>query len=93
MAYLTKKIEKLKNKLNRLGSKKLSEKLARDSSDSDSNIDQDNGSWSTGNLVDKHLKSDKPLGIDLIVTDTRLIKATNLALDITMTNEIKIENS
>jgi hypothetical protein len=39
MAYLTKKIEKLKNKLNRLGSKKLSEKLARDSSDSDSNID------------------------------------------------------
>ena len=46
-----------------------------------------------GNQLDKHLKLDKPPGIDLIVTDTRPIKATNLALDITMTNEIAIENS
>jgi hypothetical protein len=33
------------------------------------------------------------LGLNLIVTDTRLIKATNLALNITKTNEIVNKNS
>ncbi len=46
-----------------------------------------------GNQLDKHLKLDKPPGIDLIVTDARPIKATNLALDITKTNEVAIEIS
>jgi hypothetical protein len=36
MAYLTEKIEKLKNQLKRLGSKKLAKRLVHDSSDSDS---------------------------------------------------------
>ena len=91
MAYLTEKIEKLKNQLKRLGSKKLAKRLVRDSSDSDSDSYQDNASGSTGNQVDKHLKLDKPTGIDLVVTDTRLIKATNLALDITKANEFVIK--
>jgi hypothetical protein len=39
------------------------------------------------------LKLDKLSGIDLIVTDTHPIKATNLILDITKTNEIVIKNS
>jgi len=43
----------------------------------------DNGSSSTGSLVDKSIKS----------TDTRPIKATELALDTIRANEIAIENS
>jgi hypothetical protein len=34
------------------------------------------------------LKIRQALGLNLIATDTRLIKATNLALNITKTNEI-----
>jgi hypothetical protein len=43
--------------------------------------------------VDKHLKLEQPTGIDLKSTDTRLIKATKLALDVIRANEIAIENS
>ena len=43
-----------------------------------------------GSLVDKHLKLEQP---NLESTDTRPIKATKLALDITRANEIAIENS
>ena len=64
MAYLTHKIEKLENKLKKLGSKKLAEKLVRDLSDSDSDSDYNNGTGSTGNQLDKHLKLDKPMDID-----------------------------
>jgi hypothetical protein len=46
-----------------------------------------------GSQVDKHLKLEQPLGIDLKSTDTRLIKATKLALDIIWANEIAIKNS
>jgi hypothetical protein len=43
--------------------------------------------------VDKRLKLEQPTGIDLNSTDTRLIKATKLALDVIRANEIAIENS
>jgi hypothetical protein len=46
-----------------------------------------------GLQVDKHLKLDQPMGIDLKSTDTRPIKATKLALDVIRANEITIENS
>ncbi len=46
-----------------------------------------------GLQVDKRLKSEQPLGIDLKSTDTRPIKATKLALDIIRANKIAIENS
>ncbi len=91
MAYLTEKLAKLKKKLKK--SKKHGKKRARDSLDTDSDSAQDNGSSSTGSLVDKHLKLEQPLGIDLISTDTRPIKATKLALDVIRANEIAIENS
>ena len=49
---------------------------------------------STGNLdpADKRLKLEQPIGIHLISTDTRPIKATKLALDTIRANEIAIEN-
>jgi hypothetical protein len=43
--------------------------------------------------VDKRLKLEQLSGIGLKSTDTRLIKATKLALDIIRANEIAIENS
>jgi hypothetical protein len=43
--------------------------------------------------VDKCLKFEQPLGIDLKCTDSHPIKATKLALDIIRANEIAIENS
>jgi hypothetical protein len=43
--------------------------------------------------VDKHLKLEQPLGIDLNSTDTHPIKATKLALDIIRANKIAIKNS
>jgi hypothetical protein len=46
-----------------------------------------------GLQVDKRLKLEQPLGIDLNSTDTRPIKATKLALDTIRANEIAIENS
>ena len=80
MAYLTEKLEKLEKKLKK--SKKHAKKRARDSSDSDSNSEQDSGYGSPSNQVYKCLKLDKPSGIDLNSTDTRLIKATRTALNI-----------
>jgi hypothetical protein len=46
-----------------------------------------------GSRVDKHLKLEQPLGIDLKSTDTHPTKATKLALDTIRANEIIIENS
>jgi hypothetical protein len=46
-----------------------------------------------GLQVDKHLKLEQPMGIDLKSTDPRPIKATKLALDIIRANKIAIENS
>ena len=46
-----------------------------------------------GLQVDKHLKLEQPMGIDLKSTDTRLIKATKLAVDSIRANKIAIENS
>ncbi len=46
-----------------------------------------------GSRVDKRLKLEQPLGIDLKSTDTRPIKATKRAIDIIRANEITIENS
>jgi hypothetical protein len=89
MAYLTEEMTKLKKKLKK--SKKHI--CARDSSDSDSDVNHDNGSSSTGNPVDKRLKLKQPTDVDLKSTDTRPIKATKLALDIIRANEIAIENS
>jgi hypothetical protein len=43
--------------------------------------------------VDKCLKYEQPMGIDLNPTDTPLIRATKLALDVIRANEIAIENS
>jgi hypothetical protein len=87
MAYLTEEMTKLKKKL-----KKFKKHIcARDSSDTDS--DENNGSSSTGNPVDKRLKLKQPTGVDLKSTDTRPIKATKLALDTIRANEIAIENS
>jgi hypothetical protein len=43
--------------------------------------------------IDKHLKLEQPTGIDLKSTDTHLIKATKLSLDVIRANEIAIENS
>jgi hypothetical protein len=53
------------------------------------------GHWSnaTDRPLDKRLKLEQPLGIDLRSTDTRPIKATKLALDIIRANEITIETS
>ena len=87
MAYLTEEMTKLKKRL-----KKFKKHIcARDSSDTDS--DENNGSSSTGNPVDKRLKLEQPTGVDLKSTDTRPIKATKLALDTIRANEIAIENS
>jgi hypothetical protein len=82
MAYLTEKLTNMN--------------LARDSSDSDIDIDQESVHSSTRNWdpADKHLKFEQPNGIHLISTDTRPIKATSkLALDTIRANEIRIENS
>jgi hypothetical protein len=46
-----------------------------------------------GSQVDKRLKLEQTLGIDLKSADTRPIKATKLALDIIRANEIAIKNS
>jgi hypothetical protein len=46
-----------------------------------------------GLQVDKRLKLEQPMGIDLKSTDTHSIKATKLALDVIWANEIAIENS
>ncbi len=46
-----------------------------------------------GSRVDKRLKLEQPLGIDLKSTDTRPIRATKLALVSIRTNKIAIENS
>jgi hypothetical protein len=46
-----------------------------------------------GLQVDKRLKLEQPKGIDLKSTDTHLIEATKLALDVIRANEIAIENS
>jgi hypothetical protein len=46
-----------------------------------------------GLQVDKHLKLEQPMGIDLKSIDTCLSKATKLALDVIRANEITIENS
>jgi hypothetical protein len=43
--------------------------------------------------VDNRLQLEQPSGNDLKSTDTRLIKATKLALDIIRANKIAIENS
>jgi hypothetical protein len=43
--------------------------------------------------VDKRLKLEQPMGIDLNSTDTCPVKATKLALDVIRANEIAIENS
>ena len=94
MAYLTEemsKITKLVKKLKK--SKKHGKKRAHDLLDSDSDSDQDIGSSSASSPVDKRLKLDQPPGINLESTDTRLIKATKLALDTIRANEIAIENS
>ena len=42
--------------------------------------------------MEKRRKLDKPLGIDLLTTDTRPIKATKLAIDTNRAKEIAIEN-
>jgi hypothetical protein len=60
MAYLTEKSTKLIKKLKK--SEKHGKKCVRDSSDTDSNSDQDNGSGSMGNPVDKRLKLEQPTG-------------------------------
>jgi hypothetical protein len=91
MAYLTEKLTKLIKKLKK--SEKHGKKCVRDSSDTDSHSDQDNGSSNTGNPVDKRLKLEQPMGIHLKSTDTRPNKSTKLALDIIRANEIAIENS
>jgi hypothetical protein len=46
-----------------------------------------------GSQVDKHLKLEQPMGIDLNSIDNRPIKATKLALDVIRANEIATENS
>ena len=81
ITHLTEEITKLKKKLDK--SKRHSKKRARESTDNDSDDKLDNGSSSTGSLVDKRIKS----------TDSRPIKATKLALDTIRANEIAIENS
>jgi len=93
MAYLTEKLTKLEKKGNK--SKKHSKKRARDSSDSDIDSDHERVYGSTGNQdpADKRLKLELPIGIHLISTDTRPIKASKLALDTFRANEIAIENS
>jgi len=68
-------------------------KRARESSDNDSDDNLDNGSSSTGSLVDKRIKLEQPSGVQLNSIDTRPIKATKLALDTIRANEIAIENS
>jgi hypothetical protein len=68
-------------------------KRARESLDNDSDDNLDIGSSSTGSLVDKRIKLEQPLGVQLNSTDTRPIKATKLALDTIRANEIAIENS
>ncbi len=91
MAYLTEKLAKLEKRLKQ--PMKHGKKRARDSLDTDSNIDPNNGSSSTSEFIDKHHKLKQPSGIYLESTDTRPIKATKLALDIIRANEIAIENS
>ena len=68
-------------------------KRAHESSDNDSDDNLDNGSSSTGSLVDKRIKLEQPSGVQLNSIDTRPIKATKLALDTIRANEIAIENS
>jgi len=46
-----------------------------------------------GRPVEKRIKLVQPVGVHLKSTDTRLIKATMLALDTIRANEIAIENS
>ena len=81
ITHLTEEITKLKKKLGK--SKRHSKKRARESTDNDSVDKLDNGSSSTGSLVDKRIKS----------TDSRPTTATKLALDTIRAKEIAIENS
>ncbi len=76
MVYLTKKVGKLKNTLKKAKPKNLSKKHAHDSLDCDSNSVMDGWSTSPGIHVDKRLKLDKPVGIDLKSTDTHPIKVS-----------------
>ena len=55
ITHLTEEITKLKKKLGK--SKRHSKKRARESTDNDSDDKLDNGSSSTGSLVDKRIKS------------------------------------
>jgi hypothetical protein len=91
IAYLTEKVAELEKKLKK--TKKHSKKRARDSLDSDSDSDWDSWSGSTGSRVDKRLKLEQPLGVDLTSTGTCRIKVAKLALDIFRANKIAIKNS
>ena len=93
MAYLTKKLQKLEKKLKKSKSKNSSKKRSRDSSSYSSDSYKDSSYSSPSNHLDTCFKLDKPLGIDLISCDTRPIKATRTALDITKANKKAIENS
>ena len=73
MAYLTEKMANLEKKLKK--TMKHGKKHACGLSDSDSNSYQDSWSGSTGSQVDKHLKLEQPMGIDLNSTDTRPINS------------------
>jgi len=88
ITYPTEEIAKLKKKLQK--SKRHSKKHARESTDNDSNDNLDTGSSSTGSLVDKRIKIEQSLGVQLKSTDIRPIKATKLALDTIRANEIAI---
>jgi hypothetical protein len=46
-----------------------------------------------GSQVDKSLKLEQPMGIDLKSTDTHPIKAPKLAHDVIRANEVTIEHS
>ena len=93
MAYLTATIESLMKRGIKKASNKKCKKCSYKSSSSDSDSEQESGYSDTGLRVDKRLKLDKHLALNLMSTEPHPIKVTNLADGITSSNQKAIENA
>ena len=93
MAYLTATIESLVKKGIKKAGKKKRKKRSYESSSSNSDSEQEYGYSDTGLHLDKRLKLDKQLALNLMSTEPRPIKVTNLADEIISSNEKAIENA
>ena len=92
MAYLQDTIESLVKKGLKKAAMKKRKKRYHGSSNSNSNSEQ-SGYSDTGLHVDKRLKLDKPLTLNLMSMEPRPIKVTNLANKTICGNEKAIKNA